>query len=90
MNNAIFIIFLIVYSFWSRQYNKEYWMGLVKSEFDLQILSWLDGTPVSYLNWYNNEPDSNSLCIRLKKHQFADYGCGSNKRFICEMGRYFI
>ena len=65
-------------------------MGLVKDESNLNILRWLDETPVSYMNWISHEPDSSNICIGLVSLEYFDARCNDSKLFICEMGMYFI
>ncbi|XP_053548845.1 pulmonary surfactant-associated protein A-like [Bombina bombina] len=56
--------------------------GLVPGKF-----SYLDGTPVTYTNWYKNEPNSKGQeqCVEMYTDgKWNDKGCNQNRLTICE------
>ena len=67
------------------------WIGLYKSEPESwdNVTYWLDGSPSTYRNWRDGEPNSAGQCVRIESGQFRDGSCGSVYHYVCK-GIYFF
>ena len=44
---------------------------------------------MTWWNWLPQEPGA-STCGRLGADGWAEYGCDSNYRFVCERGKWYL
>ncbi|KAM9332480.1 macrophage mannose receptor 1-like isoform 2-T2 [Pholidichthys leucotaenia] len=77
----------------SRDTEDEYFIGMIVN-LD-KSFSWLDGTPVSYTAWSNNEPsfsNNEENCVTMYKGvgYWNDKNCGVELGFICKRSSNFI
>ncbi|NXE05186.1 MRC1 protein, partial [Lophotis ruficrista] len=72
---------------------ESYLIGLIRNA-DQQF-SWMDGSPVHYAAWAQDEPnfaDAQENCVVLNKNDglWNDVSCGFSNGYICERQRSFI
>ncbi|KAM4543684.1 macrophage mannose receptor 1 [Fundulus diaphanus] len=77
----------------ARDSETQYYIGLVVN-LD-KSFSWLDGTPVTYTAWENNEPnfannDENCVTIYKSMGYWNDINCGAELPSICERSSSFV
>ncbi|XP_078392154.1 CD209 antigen-like protein 2 [Cetorhinus maximus] len=64
----------------------DYWIGLTDRESEGNW-KWVDGTPVSFTQWYQGEPNNwsgNENCAIIRMNGWNDYSCTDQFPFICE------
>uniref|UniRef100_A0A8C0UYT6 Macrophage mannose receptor 1-like n=1 Tax=Cyanistes caeruleus TaxID=156563 RepID=A0A8C0UYT6_CYACU len=62
---------------------------LINNYLYILFLSWIDGTPVTYVAWAPNEPnfannEENCVVMQSKHGLWNDINCGSANKFVCE------
>jgi hypothetical protein len=64
-----------------------YWLGGYDPDGD-NVFEWVDGTPVEYDGWLNNQPDSvGQGCMQFWNGAWDDLQCGNTRAYICEGGQ---
>ena len=63
------------------------WLGL--QDINLNgTFTWVDGTPLSYSNWREDEPDNaideTQNCVGFDERGWSDFRCTREASFVCE------
>lgn len=85
----------------SKYYQRHFWIGLKRSPFVYSVWAWVDGSPVSFTDWWPGQPDdylSGEGCAEFYGYigsnvHWNDLNCSKSVRFICEKGNvstYFM
>ncbi|XP_041036051.1 C-type lectin domain family 17, member A-like isoform X1 [Carcharodon carcharias] len=67
-------------------YPGDYWIGLTDRGSEGNW-TWVDGTPVSFTQWYGGEPNNwndHENCAFIRRTDWNDVSCTDQFRFICE------
>ena len=81
----------------TNNYNqRHFWIGLNRSPFDYSVWAWVDGSRVSFTDWFPGQPDdylSGEGCAEFywysgnNQFHWNDLNCSRKVRFVCEKGR---
>jgi len=64
---------------------EDYWFGLYKLTATANgETAWYDENPSNYINWANNEPNENIMCILYTSGGFKDKLCSEEYYYTCK------
>ena len=70
---------------------KRTWIGLHRDPKNKSRWLWVDGSYVTYTNWYNGEPNDNNGeedCVEMSSTgKWNDQNCNDSVSYICEISR---
>ncbi|XP_070560954.1 C-type lectin domain family 19 member A-like [Ptychodera flava] len=73
--------------------DNRFWIGLNDRDFEGNFV-WIDGTPVTYTNWHDGEPNDSGIggedCVevdgtRSDPWKWNDNSCGNEQPFVCKI-----
>lgn len=77
--------------------SRHFWIGLQRAPFDDSIWVWVDGSRLTFRDWYSGQPDNYRqeeycgemyvLYVRSGVVKWNDLNCSQASRFICEKGK---
>ena len=77
--------------------SRHFWIGLQRAPFDDSIWVWVDGSRLTFRDWYTGQPDNYRqeeycgemyvLYVRSGVVKWNDLNCSRASRFICEKGK---
>lgn len=89
--------FLIREFITKQQKSRHFWIGLQRAPFDDSIWVWVDGSLLTFRDWYSGQPDNYRqeeycgemyvLQVRSGVVRWNDLNCSRPSRFICEKGK---
>ncbi|KAH8352880.1 hypothetical protein KR084_006985, partial [Drosophila pseudotakahashii] len=64
-----------------------YWLGINDREKEKEFISVASGKPVTFFEWYSNEPDDyeDEDCVTLSYTLMGDGDCSARHYFICQL-----
>ncbi|KAE8619575.1 hypothetical protein XENTR_v10009864, partial [Xenopus tropicalis] len=68
--------------------NTRYWIGLKRDPESSNKWRWLDGTQMTFSNWFTNEPNNSGNqenCVENMSGRWNDLYCEESLRYICKM-----
>lgn len=79
-----------------QQSSRHFWIGLQRVPFDHSVWVWVDGSPLTFSDWYPGQPDNyrqEEFCgemyvlqVRYGVVKWNDLNCSRASSFICEKG----
>lgn len=88
----------LIREFISKQHkSRHFWIGLQRAPFDDSIWFWVDGSRLTFRDWYSGQPDNYRqeeycgemyvLYVDTGEVRWNDLNCSRASRFICEKGK---
>lgn len=85
----------LIQEFITKQHkSRHFWIGLQRAPFDDSIWVWVDGSRLTFRDWYSGQPDNYRqeeycgemyvLYVRSGVVKWNDLNCSRDSRFICE------